>query len=207
VAPLSRVFGFDRGSPVDRRYIEAFLALHAADIHGRVLEVKDDSYTRRFGGSRVRVSDVLDIDPANDGATVIDDLAVGARLPSNAFDCVLLTQTLHLIFDVSAAAATLHRILRPGGVLLLTVPGITQIPRADAASWYWSFSERAADRLFRTVFPAEGVHVTSYGNVLAATAFLYGIASHELLPDELDAADPEYPVTIAVRAVKEGGGS
>lgn len=202
VTPISREFGFDRGSPVDRRYIESFLRRHAADVHGRVLEVKDRAYTRRFGGERVEVSDVLDIDADNPHATVIDDLTTGEALPSNAFDCILLTQTLHLIFDVHAAARTLHRVLKPGGVLLLTVPGITQIPRAESASWYWSFSDRSAARLFRTAFPDGAVEVESHGNVLAATAFLYGLAEQELREAELDALDPDYPVTITVRAVK-----
>ena len=202
VTPVSREFGFDRGDPVDRRYIEGFLARHAADVHGRVLEVKDAAYTRRFGGEHVEVSDVLDVDSTNRDATLIDDLTTGTQLPSDAFDCVLLTQTLHLIFDVHAAARTLHRILKPGGVLLLTVPGITQIPRSESSYWYWSFSSLAAERLFRDAFVDGAVDVTSHGNVLAATAFLYGLAGHELRDDELDANDPDYPVTITVRATK-----
>jgi SAM-dependent methyltransferase len=202
VTPVSREFGFDRGDPVDRRYIEGFLARHAADVHGRVLEVKDAAYTRRFGGERVEVSDVLDVDATNRDATLIDDLTTGTQLPSDAFDCVLLTQTLHLIFDVHGAARTLHRILKPGGVLLLTVPGITQIPRSESSYWYWSFSSLAAERLFRDAFVDGAVDVTSHGNVLAATAFLYGLAGHELRDDELDANDPDYPVTITVRATK-----
>jgi glycosyltransferase involved in cell wall biosynthesis/SAM-dependent methyltransferase len=205
VTPISREFGFDRGSPIDRRYIEAFLDRHRADIQGRVLEVKDASYTRQYGGDRVAVSEVLDIDASNQKATLVDDLTSGETLPSNAFDCVVLTQTLHLIFDVHAAARTLHRILKPGGVLLLTVPGITQIPRAEAESWYWSFSARAAERLFRVAFSDGTVEVESHGNVLAATSFLYGLATRELLEPELDAADPDYPVTITVRAVKSRG--
>jgi SAM-dependent methyltransferase len=183
VTPVSREFGFDRGAPVDRRYIEGFLTRHAGDVRGRVLEVKDAAYTRRFGGDRVEVSDVLDVDAANRDATLIDDLTTGERLPSDTFDCIVLTQTLHLIFDVHAAARTLHRILKPGGVLLLTVPGITQIPRSESSYWYWSFSSLAAERLF-------------------GSAFLYGLAGHELRNDELDANDPDYPVTITVRAVK-----
>jgi SAM-dependent methyltransferase len=204
LSPFSRVFGFDRGTPVDRRYIEDFLARHAADVRGRVLEVKDDAYTRRFGGAAVRASEVLDVDPGNRGATIVDDLTSGTRLPSDAFDCVLLTQTLQLLFDVRAAIGTVHRILKPGGVALVTAPGITQIPRAEAGSWYWSFTELAVRRLFEAGFAGGTVRVDVYGNVLAATAFLYGLATHELRDDELDTLDPEYPVIVAVRAVKAG---
>jgi hypothetical protein len=42
VRPISRAFALDRGLPVDRHYIEHFLAAHAADIRGRVLEIGDD---------------------------------------------------------------------------------------------------------------------------------------------------------------------
>ena len=59
LTPISQCFGFDRGLPVDRYYIERFLARHASEIVGRVLEIGDDTYTRRFGGSRVSRSDVL----------------------------------------------------------------------------------------------------------------------------------------------------
>jgi hypothetical protein len=207
LTPFSRVFGFDRGTPIDRRYIDGFLAQNAADIHGRVLEIKDDAYTRRFGSGRVRSNDVLDIDPTNARATIVDDLASGRRLPSNAFDCIILTQTLQLLYDVRSAIDTVHRILVPGGVALVTVPGITQIPRAEAASWYWSFTEVAARRLFESAFPGGTVTVRTYGNILAATAFLHGLALHELRDSEIDTVDPDYPVIVTIRAAKSGARS
>src|SRR5690606_28448862 len=62
--PLSDRFGSDRGTPVDRYYIENFLEEHRQDIRGRVLEVKDSDYTDRYG-TAVERREVLDIDPAN----------------------------------------------------------------------------------------------------------------------------------------------
>lgn len=203
VAPVSRAFGYDRGSPVDRRYIEAFLAENAPDIRGRVLEVGDDAYTRRFGGGRVEVADVLHVHEANPKATIVDDLSTGQRIPSGAFDCVVLTQTLHLIYDVGAAARTLHRVLKPGGVLLATVPGISQVDRGEwGDTWYWAFTPASARRLFRDAFPDGDVQVEAHGNVLAATAFLYGLAAEELRRGELDHHDPQYPLVVTVRARK-----
>jgi SAM-dependent methyltransferase len=200
VQPIDRDFGFGRGWPVDRYYIDAFLERHAGDVRGRVLEVKDSAYTRRFGSDRVTRGDVLDVDAANPMATVVADLENGAGLPDGAFDCVILTQTLHLIYDLRAALRALHRSLAPGGVLLLTVPGITKV---DAGiPWYWSFTAASARRLLQEVFPPEGVHVEAFGNVLAAVAFLEGLAVDELSPEELDVRDAEYPVCITVRAVK-----
>jgi SAM-dependent methyltransferase len=204
LTPLSRVFGFDRGTPVDRYYIEEFLARNAGRIRGRVLEVGDDSYTRRFGGERVTQRDVLHVSADNPRATVIADLADADHVPSAAFDCVILTQTLHLIYDVRAALATLHRILKPGGVLLATFPGITQIDHFDwGGTWYWAFTALSARRLFGEVFAAANLQVETHGNVLAATAFLQGVALEELRKDELDYNDPDYQVIITVAATKE----
>ena len=133
---VSRKFGYDRGQPIDRYYIENFLGCQAKDIKGRVLEIKDDTYSRRYGGSRVEVSDVLDILEDNPWATVVADLTHAPHVPSDTFDCILCTQTLHLIYDVRSAISTLHRILKPGGVLLVTVPGISQIDQG-APRWHW----------------------------------------------------------------------
>jgi SAM-dependent methyltransferase len=201
--PISRHWGFDRGRPVDRYYIEAFLARNADAIRGRVLEVGDDAYTRRFGGARVTRRDVLHVSGTAPEATIVADLTDAPHVESDAFDCIILTQTLQLVFDVRAALRTLHRILRPGGVLLLTVPGIT--PTTDAewrSSWYWSFTTTSLGRLAADEFPEGSFAVDARGNVLAATAFVQGIAHQELTVAELDHYDPDYPVTVTLRAVK-----
>ena len=205
VTPVSRKFGYDRGTPVDRCYIEGFLSRNAADVRGRVLEVGDDAYTRRFGGDRPVQRDVLHVSEGHPQATVVADLTSADHIPSNAYDCIILTQTLQLIYDVRAALATLHRILKPGGVLLATMPGISQIDHYEwGSSWYWSFTDKSARRLFGEVFRDSHVRVETHGNVLVATAFLQGLALEELQAGVLDYNDPDYQLIIAVRAVKEG---
>ena len=201
--PFSAHFGSERGQPVDRYYIERFLEQHAADIRGRVLEVGDATYTRRFGGDRVTVSDVLHVDRDAPGATVIADLSDADHVPGDAFDCIILTQTLHLIYDFTGAVTTLRRILAPGGVVLVTVPGITQIDTGEwAHSWYWSFTIHSVRRLFGEEFGPENLTVEQHGSVLSAVAFLEGMASGELTEAELAVDDPAYPVFVGVRAVK-----
>jgi SAM-dependent methyltransferase len=203
--PVSRKFGWDRGGlPVDRYYIERFLQQHAGDIAGRVLEVRDDAYTSKFGGANVTRADVLHPTPDNEKATIIADLTAADHVPSDAFDCIVLTQVLPFIPDVQAAVRTLHRILRPGGVVLATVPGISQIVRYDMDRWgdYWRFTSLSARRLFECGFPEGDVRVETHGNVLAATAFLQGLSTRDLRPDELDFRDPDYEVLITIRAVK-----
>jgi SAM-dependent methyltransferase len=202
VSPIDRHFGYSRGTPVDRYYIERYMAAHASDVRGRVLEVGDDAYTRRFGADRVAVRDVLNPVAGVPGTTIVGNLATGAGLPDQTFDCVICTQVLLLLYDVRGAARTLHRILRPGGVALVTVPGICHIPREDMDRWgdFWRFTSLGARRTFEEAFGAEHVGVETYGNVLSAASLLYGIATEELHPTELDHRDPDYEVTIGVRA-------
>jgi SAM-dependent methyltransferase len=198
--PVSDVWGFDRGTPIDRYYIENFLAAHGTDIRGRVLEVQSDDYALRFGND-VERRDVLDIDATNDRATLIADLAVGP-LPEDAFDCFILTQTLHLIYDVQSAIRHVHRVLRPGGVLLLTVPTVSKISRhAGVGGDFWRFTPAACAALLEEVF-GEHVEVHSYGNVLAAVSFLTGLAREELAREKLDTHDELFPVLVAARAAK-----
>ena len=203
LTPVSQVYGYDRGNPIDRYYIENFLAQHATDIGGRVLEIGDATYTRRFGGSRVSGSEVLHVVEGNPEATIVADLTCAEHIASNSFDCIILTQTLQLIYDTRATLETLYRILKPGGILLTTFPGITQISDpAWAGQWYWSFTVVSAQRLFAEVFPPDKCEIETHGNVLAATAFLQGLAAKELRQAELDYHDPAYQLLITVRAVK-----
>lgn len=202
--PISRLYGLDRGQPIDRYYIEHFLTAHATDIHGHVLEIADDMYTQRFGGGRVTRGDVLHIEPGHPKVTVVADLTQGDNIPSNTYDCIVCTQTLPVIYHLQAAVQTLHRILKPGGVLLLTVPGISKISRYDMDRWgyYWGFTSLSARRLLAEAFSEDQIVVTAFGNVLSATAFLHGLAAEELTVDELTYRDPDYEVNIAVRALK-----
>ncbi|MFL5912710.1 MAG: class I SAM-dependent methyltransferase [Gaiellaceae bacterium] len=202
--PISRDYGFDRGTPIDRHYIERFLQAHGADVKGRVLEIGDDEYTRAFGASRVTKSEVLHAAEGNPRATVVADLTDAPELESGAYDCVICTQTLLLIYDIRAAIATLERILTPGGVLLLTVPGVSRICREEAEMWgdFWRFTSMSLRRLLEERFPHEAIEVETYGNVLTAVAMLHGIAAEELTGSELDESDPDYEVTLAARAVK-----
>lgn len=204
VTPISQDWGYVRGQPIDRYYIEKFLSSRSEDIKGHILEVKDNSYTEQFGGRRVTKSDVLHKTEGNPKATIVADLTADNDLPDNTFDCIICTQTLQFIYDVKAAIATLHRILKPGGTLLVTVPTIAQISRADMELWgdYWRFTSLSTRLLFEEVFLPSNVTVQAFGNVLAATAFLYGLASEDLKQKELNHFDPDQEFLITVRAVK-----
>jgi SAM-dependent methyltransferase len=203
LSPFSRRWGKDRlGIPIDRYYIDRFLQANAGDIRGRVMEVGDSTYTRRFGSDAVVQIDILHTVAGDPSATLVGDLCTGDGLPTKAFDCVILTQVLHVLPDPAAAVRTLQRILKPGGVVLATVPGISQVSRWDTDRWgdYWRCTEMAVRHLFSPVFPPDETTLSSHGNVLVAAAFLYGLADSELREDELDHVDADYPLMLTVRA-------
>jgi SAM-dependent methyltransferase len=204
IKPVGSGFGGDRGLEIDRYYIEKFLAEHAADIRGHVLEIKHNTYTERYGRDRVTKSDVLHPVEGNPDATIIADLTKADHLPSNDFDAIIFTQTLQVIYDIRMTISTLHRILKPGGVILATVSGMAKLSLDDFDRWgeYWRFTSLSARLLFEEVFPKEQISVHSYGNVLAAISFLEGLACEDLRRSELDARDRSYEVLIAIRAAK-----
>ncbi len=191
--------GWSRGEPVDRWYISEFLRLHSDEIHGRVLEVADNFYTTQFGRD-VERSDVLHAVAGNPSATIVGNLATGENIPIRAFDCIILTQVLPFIYDIRGAISHTHDALKPGGVVLVSLPGIAHISRYDMDRWgdFWRFTNMSADRLFREVF--RDVKISTYGNVLTAAAQLHYLASSDVSREELSYRDPDYQVIITVRA-------
>jgi peptidoglycan/xylan/chitin deacetylase (PgdA/CDA1 family) len=200
--PFSDEFGFDRGTPVDRVYIERFLEAHRACIFGDVLEVQEPGYTRRYGGIRVRREHVVDIDAGNPRATIVADLCAPGSLPAAAYDCAIVTETLQLLADEHAALRNLHHALRPGGTLLLTIPCLSrQDPEAVESDRWRMLPLGLAERLARACPDAE-IHVEGHGNLLASIAFLAGLAAEELRPAELDADDAAFPLIACARLTK-----
>lgn len=201
--PVNLGFGIQRGTPVDRYYIDRYLFDNAPVITGRVLEVGGRDYTDRFGSGVIR-SDVLHVVEGTLGATIIGDLASAPQIPDDSFDCIVLTQTLHYVFDMKAAVGEVLRMLAPGGTVLCTVPGLSQVSRYDMDRWgdRWRLTSLSARELFATAFAEEDVEVSTIGNALAALCFIEGIPAERLRAKELQVNDPDYQVLVCVRARK-----
>ena len=199
--PVSTQFGLDRGRPVDRFYIERFLKQNSELIRGRVLEVQERTYIDWFG-TGVEQADVLHAAPGNPEATLVGDLTTGAGIPQDAYDCIVLTQTLPFIWDVPAAIRGTRSALKPGGTLLATMPGISQISREDARDWgdWWRFTSMSAKRLFEEEYGPDNVETEVHGNVVAACALLYGLAQEELTQEELELRQEDYEVIVTIKA-------
>lgn len=205
LTPISPIFGKDRDLiSVERYYIESFLQKYATDIKGRVLEFGDPNYTEKFG-TGVTHSDVLNYVEGNPKATIVADITDAPHIADNTFDCIIITQTLQMIMDVDAAIRTLHRVLKPGGVVLATSHGITPIARREGVDdWgeYWHFTGQSSKHLFGKQFARDLLTIETYGNVLSTIASLHGLAASELTDDELNYCDPKYELLVMVRAQK-----
>jgi SAM-dependent methyltransferase len=198
--PISNNFGFDRGRPVDRYYIENFLQRYVDRIRGVCLEVHDDAYTKRFGGEKVTRVDVVDVDRDNSLANIYVDLADAAVIPDNTYDCLIITHTIGLIPEHEKAVGHLYRILKPGGTLVLTVSALG--PFIQNGNAFWRYTTKSVQWLLEKYFAKESIEVTSMGNALAGQAFWVGMACEDLTPEQLEFTDMRYPVVIAAVATK-----
>jgi SAM-dependent methyltransferase len=202
--PYQRKYGMRLGRPVDRVYIEDFLERHRDDIWGHVLEIRDPIYTHRFGGARVERADVLDASPNATDATVRGNLETGEGLPTGTYDCFICTQTLSLVYDLQSAVAHAYALLKPGGVLLVSVPGISQQADPDHEEFpdYWRFTKRSLRTLLASAFAEDNVRVEAHGTVVATASFLYGVPADQVDPALLAPDDPDFEMVVCARAVR-----
>jgi SAM-dependent methyltransferase len=203
--PVSSSYGLDRGTAVDRVYLDRFFDARRADIRGAVLEVGAPVFSGRFG-TGVISTDVVDIDPRNDRATIVGDLGVPGLIPVESFDCVIVPQTLQYVADPRVAVVGLHAALRPGGVLLITMPMIAKLDDRAADVDHWRITPVGMRAALAAWCPGAEVTVESAGNVLTATAFLQGLAAEELRPEEFDVVDPMYPMIVMARVRRPEAG-
>jgi SAM-dependent methyltransferase len=195
--PLSNHYGFDRGTPLDRRYIDAFLGERSELIYGSVLEVEDDVYMTRFGADRVTERTVVDINRSNPLATLIADLEHPGALPPARYDCIILTQTLHLLRQPGLCLENCYRALRQPGVLLATAPALSRVSPTYPDSDYWRFTPAGIAELFSGHWDGDFT-VHAKGNLRSCIGFLLGEAVEDLPNTVLDRDDPRFPLNVAV---------
>lgn len=193
--PFSGCHGWDRGTPIDRYYVDRFFARHCAVIAGDVLEIDRNIYTRRYGHD-LRTVHSVDIDPRSEPTFLCDLAHCEDVLPSAAYDCVLLPCTLHHLRELQACLRNVLRVVRPGGVILATGAGMV---RLDAEGIdFWHPTPAGWRELLQCVWPDCEIVVEGEGNCLAATAFNLGLALEELTPKELDYNDGLFPVVTTI---------
>jgi hypothetical protein len=200
VRPVSRTFGYERGQPIHRYYVDRFFHDHAGEIRGHCLEFHDPGYLQRFGKGRPARIDVLDLNIENPHATIVADVTKANTLRSNSFDCIVCVHVLHLVYEADLFTKELHRLLAPGGTLLLAVPGTAMID--PAWTEYRRWTGLGIQTLLGQFFDPANIVVETYGNSLAAAAEMRGLASDEIAPWELQANDELFQVEVCGLAVK-----
>lgn len=200
--PVSKRFGAERGKPVDRIYIERFLAENQDKIGGVVMEMADSGYTEMFG-KHVEQSLVLHLNGW--GKSVIKgNLETGEGIPESCVDCFICTQTIQFIYDIHSVVRNIYRMLKSGGVALVTAHCLGQISLYDYHNWgeYWRFTDMSMRRLFAEVFEESKITVQSWGNMKTAIAYQYGLCAEDLQKEDFGIQDEQYPVIVTVAARK-----
>jgi hypothetical protein len=121
------------------------------------------------------------------------------------FDAVVCPLSLQFAPRITDAVAVVAGCVRPGGIVLATIPAIGPQSPADA-KWplRWQLTPLGARRVFEERFPPDSVMVETFGNVLTATAHLYGLPATTLRRRERELQDRDFPVVVGVRAVRRG---
>jgi SAM-dependent methyltransferase len=202
--PISEYFGLERGTPIDRFYIEYFLKENAVLIKGKVVEIAENTYTSKYGND-VTSAEILHIDENFSDATIIADLSEPSTIPENWADVFICTQTLNFIYDIAHATESIHKILKPNGKAIITVAGLSQISRFDMDRWgdYWRFTDKSLYKLLSKTFGEKNIEIKVFGNSFAATMLIQGIALEEVEKKKLLLTDTNYQLIIGVVATKQ----
>lgn len=196
--PVSRQFGTERGTPVDRYYIERFLEEHKQMVRGDILEIEDSTYSLRYGEERLQKAIVMDVGREGGDISFRGNLETGEGIRDETADCFILTQTLMYIFDLKSAAHHIARLLKKGGVALITCSGISQNSKRcmDDYGCCFNFNADALRRLFEQEPDMEVVEVGSLGNVKTVSAHLNGLCCEDLEADDFVPNDKYYPLIV-----------
>ncbi|MFO0727166.1 MAG: methyltransferase domain-containing protein [Myxococcota bacterium] len=208
-APLSVHWGADRGQPIHRYYIEQFFDRHRARIRGRCLEFNDRRYLDQFSDGRATRVDVIHLEEGNPEATIVADLTQKNSIPDGAFDAIVCSHVLHIVFDLEAMVRELYRILAPGGALLVAVPAVSMA--GPEYPELWRFTPLGLRKTLERAFAPDQLQIAAFGSSLTAAAELRGVVAEELGPALLGAHDARFAVEVCALATRpplaEGAGA
>lgn len=195
--PVSLQFATERGTPVDRYYIEKFLGNNSRFIQGDILEIEDNTYTKQFGSGNFR-SLVMDVSSESDGVDFLANLETGEGIRDGVADCFICTQTLMYIYDLASTADNIHRLLKTGGTALITCSGLSQNSRRcmDNYGCTYNFNVDVFRHMFADQDKFEIIDIGSYGNVKTVCAHLAGLCIEDLTEEDFSVNDKYYPLVV-----------
>lgn len=118
-----------------------FLRAHRTDGYTLDIGCGNQAYKTLFPNSIC-----ADIDPDRH-PDVVADLHNLKQFASNSFDCVLCTEVLEHCYDPQKASEEMFRVLKPGGILLLSTRFI--FPMHDTPHDYYRFTKYGLQHLFQ----------------------------------------------------------
>jgi hypothetical protein len=201
----SNDFGWTRGTPIDRFYLQQFFKDNRSFIKGDSLEFGEDTYTKLYGLG-VTQSGIFtsDLDEKQKEGMIAGDISKSETLPSDKYDCIICTNVLNFIYDIHASVEGLYLMLKPGGICLVSIAGYSShVSRYDMNRWgdYWRLSDKAAVRMFEEAgFIID--EVKTFGNAYAAVAQMYGYCAEDVDVSRLTTIHPDHQMLITMRIRK-----
>lgn len=119
---------------------------HASVIHGDVLDIGSGNFARYQHLFKFKTYTRMDI-AAGPEINVVGKIE-SIPLKENSFDSIVCTQVIGDVFDLKSAFDEMYRVLRPGGVLLLTESLFD--PLHDEPSDFWRFTSHSLNQLALT---------------------------------------------------------
>jgi|TARA_B110000259_G_scaffold187654_1_gene242703 SAM-dependent methyltransferase len=198
IHPISDYFGFDRGLPIDRYYINKFININKKHIRGNVLEIGDDRYSKKFKCDSTIYGIIKN--------EKVEILNLEEKLPNKIkkFDCIICTQVINYTYKKEKFISNLYKLLKKNGILLLTCSSITRISNYDYNRYgdYWRFTDMSLRKLLSSVFNKKSIRIKTHGNISVSTKFLYGLSADEVSYDDLNFNDKNFSLLISCRAKK-----
>lgn len=183
----------------DRKYINNYISENRSCIKGDVLEFcGGDLYAPKYANNKINLKTMAyighkDIYP---NATYFCNLDEEATLPNAKFDCIIATQVIMYMNNPLVALSNLRKLLKPNGVLLLTVPG-PLFHHSKNTHHMFSFTEESIKYLFNEVF-GNYSNLKLYGNINYAEYMLFWTKAPNKANNSFDYL---YTLVIGVKAI------
>lgn len=195
--PLCNLFGFTRGVPIDRYYLEKFISEIRLEVVGTVLEVGGVLVNRElYQFSNATEYLTLDVE-ARPGISKVGDIHNPATIEFESLDTVVIFNVLEHCYDPWLAVKNIYSWLKVGGKCFCMVPNSQKIH--DIPADYWRILPDGMKQIFQD-FPQQKLYV--YGNPMSVIANFLGISAGELSPKELDDFHPDYPSITCIVVTK-----
>jgi SAM-dependent methyltransferase len=195
--PISTGFGFERGTPIDRYYLNRFIEEVRSQVRGVVIEIGGSLNNRTvYNFVNAREYHAMDLIQRPD-VDIVGNAEDPAAFPASSIDSVIAFNVLEHCREPWVVIDNALLWLKPGGALFCMVPNAQRIHKMPGD--YWRPLPQAVSWMLRR-FSTHQLRV--YGNPIALVASFMGIASEEVPRRDLDFFNPDYPVATCAVAIK-----